>query len=151
MTVSIDSSGYRPRYANRALECGRAQIRAQCRHLATVVTVSGTIDAANIEKVSEYSRRIILAEMPFILDLSGVRSFDSKALSVLYAVDDACSTTGVEWALIPGDAVKRVLPEGVDGEPLFPTAASVPEALHYFADLISTRRQMMLPLLHKSA
>jgi len=36
-------------------------------------------------------------------------------------------------------------------EGLFPVAESVHEALHYFADAISARRRLLMPLLNKTA
>ena len=37
------------RYGNPAVECDGAELRAQCRHLAMVVTVSGVIDDDNFD------------------------------------------------------------------------------------------------------
>jgi anti-anti-sigma factor len=131
-------------------DCGGAQIRAQCRHLATVVTVNGAIDALNIDRVSEYSRHFILADRPFVLDLTGVQCLAAQGIHFLCRVDDDCRVAGVEWALIASPAVVRLL-EITHDEAAFPAADSVREALHRFADEISARRRLLLPLLTKTA
>jgi anti-anti-sigma factor len=152
MTATIDTAApaFMPRYGNPTFDCGGAQIRAQCRHLATVVTISGAIDAMNIDRVSEYSRRFILAENPFVLDLSGVTSFTGHGIPYLYRLDEDCRTVGVEWALVASHAVVQLLRIGND-EAMFPAAGSVREALHHFADVIFTRRRLLLAQLTKTA
>jgi anti-anti-sigma factor len=152
MTESIDTAGssFTPRYGSPAIDCGGAQVRAQCRHLATVVTVSGAIDAMNVERVSEYARHFVLPDKPIVLDLSGVDCLASQGIRLLYRIDDDCRAAGIEWALIASPAVSRVL-RITNDEGVFPGVGSVHEALHYFADAISARRRLLMPLLHKSA
>lgn len=134
-------------YGNPTFDCGGAQIRACCRQLATVVTVTGDIDVANLDRISEYTRRFILREKPFVLDLSNVNSFSSQCVSLLYTIDEGCFGAGVEWSLIVNEPVVRGLRVSGDGT-TFPTADSVPDALHHFADGIEERRRL-LPLLTK--
>lgn len=152
MTVLFDptASDSTRHHGNPVLECGGARMRAQCRHLATVVTVSGVIDGTNVDAVRDYSRRFILPDKPFILDLCGVDLLATQDSQFLYRIDEGCRTAGVEWALVPSPAVTRVLPVG-DDDATLPVAASVHEALHYFADDISARRRLLLPLLGKTA
>jgi anti-anti-sigma regulatory factor len=151
MTIrSIDSaSGTAFRYGNPALDCHGAQLRAHCRQLATVVTVSGDIDAMNVGQISQNVKRFVLAEKPFVLDLTGVTSFSPQSVSLLYAVDEAAYTEGVEWSLIADTAVLDAV-RGVAELAEFPLAVSVPEALHHFADENLERRRL-LPLLTKTA
>jgi anti-anti-sigma regulatory factor len=139
-----------PRHAQLPFDCNGAAVRAQCRHLATVVTISGAIDAGNVDQVIEYAQRFNLPDNPFVLDLSGLDSFAVQAVRLLHRVDDACSAAGLEWALIPSQAVSLTLL--VTGEDTsFLTAATVHEALHYFADANTARRRLLLPLLNKTA
>lgn len=134
-------------YGNPTFHCDGAGIRAHCRQLATVVTIAGHLDGANVERASEYTDRFILAEKPFVLDLSGVDSFTREAVSLLFAVDDVCTAAGVEWSMIASRAVEQTLRDaGIE----FPAAGSVPEALNHFADAMVARRQL-LPLLTKTA
>jgi anti-anti-sigma regulatory factor len=139
-----------PRHADRPFECGGAAVRAQCRHLATVVTVSGAVDTNNVDRVGEYARRFMLPDTPFVLDLSGVDSFAPHAVRLLHSIDAACSAAGLEWAVIPSQVVSLTLLVTHE-DATFPTAESVHEALHYFADATTARRHLLLPLLHKIA
>ena len=135
------------RYGNPAVECDGAELRAQCRHLAMVVTVSGVIDDDNFDRLTHKVRRLVLAEKPFALDLSDVTFLSARGVSLLYALDDECDLAGVEWALIASPAVLDVLRMLDDA---FPITVSVPEALHHFAEGTLARRRL-LPLLHKTA
>ncbi|GBE68104.1 sulfate transporter [Mycobacterium sp. MFM001] len=152
MTESLGTAGssFTPRYGSPAIDCAGAQVRAQCRHLATVVTISGAIDAMNVERVTEYSRHFVLSDKPIVLDLSGVDCLASEGIRLLYRIDDDCRTAGVEWALVASPAVSRVL-QITNDEGMFPVAESAHEALHYFADAIAARRRLLMPLLHKTA
>jgi anti-anti-sigma factor len=139
-----------PRHAQLPFDCNGAAVRAQCRHLATVVTISGAIDASNVDQVIEYAQRFNLPDKPFVLDLSGLDSFAAQAVRLLHRVDDACGAAGLEWALIPSQAVSlTLLLTGEDTS--FPTASTVHEALQYFADANTARRRLLLPLLTKTA
>jgi anti-anti-sigma factor len=142
VTSSDPVSNLGVRYGNPMFDCDGAKVRAQCRHLATVVTISGDIDDMNVDRLSQYIRRFTLPEKPLVLDLSQVNYLSAQSVSLLYTVDDDCSTAGVEWLLVPC--------EPVDDLASLPIAGSVPEALHHFADVIDARRQL-LPLLSKTA
>jgi anti-anti-sigma regulatory factor len=133
-------------YGNPTFDCAGAQIRGCCRQLATVVTINGDIDSVNVDRVTEYTRRLILSEKPFVLDLSAVNSFSPQCVSLLYTLDEGCFHAGVEWSLIASRPVVEALRIG--DRATFPMADSVPEALHHFADRIDERRRL-LPLLTK--
>jgi anti-anti-sigma factor len=138
------------RYGNPAFDCGGAQIRAHCRHLATVLTVHGEIDAVNVERISAYIRQCTRVKNALVLDLSGVNSFAPVGLSLLYILDDECRDAAVEWTLVASPAVMEVLRD-YDDETAFPIRRSVHEALHDLADAIVRRRQLLLPLIKKTA
>jgi anti-anti-sigma regulatory factor len=133
-----------------AFQCGGARIRIHCRRLATVVTIQGDVDASNIDRVGEYARRFILASSSLVLDLSGVNSVPAEAISFICSYDEDCRAAGVDWTLIAGDAVTELM-RGCDDEVVFPIARSVDEALHDFADASARRRQLLLPLIGKTA
>jgi anti-anti-sigma regulatory factor len=136
-------------YGNPAVECDGAQMRALCRQLATVVTVNGDVCDANLDRIGAYARRFVLMEKPFVLDMTGVNSFSPVCISLLYSLDEACDRAGVEWSVIASQQVMRTLRLSGERE-TFPTAGSVAEALHHFADSIGERRRL-LPLLTKTA
>ncbi|MCX2929526.1 anti-anti-sigma factor [Mycobacterium sp. CVI_P3] len=142
-------TSFTSRYGNPAVDYQGAHIRAHSRHMATVVAVSGRIDSANVDDVTGYAKRLILADMPFVLDLSGVSSFTPQSIRLLCDIDDICASVGVEWAVVASDAVNRRLRR--DSDVVFPVVGSVAEAEHEFDDAILNRRRMLLPLLSKSA
>lgn len=142
MTIAITRSA---RQTNWTVDCGGARVRAHCRHLATVVTIRGDIDAANADWVSRYVRRFILADNPVVLDISEVSHFAPAGVSLVDTFDEDCRAAGVEWTLVAGPGVGELL--GDD----FRVARSVHEALGNVADAIVSRRQLVLPLIKKTA
>ena len=146
MAIAIASD----RQANCTFDCDGAQVRAHYRHLATVVTIRGEIDAVNVDRVSEHVRRFILGQNPIVLDMSGVSHFSPAGVGLMNAVDEGCYAAGVGWTLIASPAVIELLGDGGDGAVL-PLACSVHEALRNLADAIVSRRQLVLPLVRKSA
>lgn len=147
ITSNTPASDHQFRYGNPAAVCDGASMRAHCRQLATVVTVKGDIDSGNFERIAAYVSRFIIPEKPFALDLSGVNSFTAQAVSLFYDIDERCGAEGVDWAVIASPAVAAELGPHDAGVPL---TASVPEALHHFAEGNLARRRL-LPLLTKSA
>jgi len=136
------------RYGNPAVEFAGAQVRSQCRQLATVVAVAGEISEKNVDQLIRHVTRSIISEKPYVLDLSAVTTFAPIAMSLLTAVDEACRRTGDEWMLIPSESVADTLRIG--SSVLYPIADSVPDALQCFSDVITERRRL-LPVLAKSA
>ena len=136
-------------YGNQAVDCNGAQMRALCRQLATVVTVTGDIDESNLDRIGSYARRFILTEKPFVLDLTGVNSLSPEGISLLHDIDENCELAGVEWAVVASQPVIRNLRLFGEGE-TFPIVDSVAEALHEFATSMGERRRL-LPLLTKTA
>ncbi|WP_102141336.1 STAS domain-containing protein [Mycobacterium hubeiense] len=137
-------------YGNPTFDCDGARLRAQCRQLATVVTVTGDIDDDNVDRVEAYARRFVLPEKPVILDLSGVNSLSGHGVSLFYAVDEECFDRGVEWSLIPSPQVRELL-RACGALDDFPIAGSVPEALYHFEEGIVARRRLLPLLIKKTA
>ncbi len=138
------------RPGNGAVDCGGAYIRAHCRHLATVVSIRGEVDAVNVDRVSEYIRRFVHGGNPVVFDLSGVNVFAMAGISLLHLVDEECRAAGVEWTLVASPAVIELLGDGCY-EDMFPFTRSVHEALRNLADAIVSRRQLVLPLIKRTA
>lgn len=150
MTTASTAIPARGVAATRATDCGGAWVRAHYRHLATVVAVRGRIDAANVDEISEHARRFILAKEPLVLDLSGVSSFSAPGIWLLCVLDGDCRAAGIEWTLVESPAVHELLRD-FDEEAKFPTSRSVDQALHTLAEALDRRRQLLLPLIKKSA
>lgn len=134
---------------NPSLDCGDAQVRAQCRHLGSVVTVTGRVTAANVSLVEQRVRRYVLSEKPVVLDLSGVEAFGPQGISLLRGVAAECDAKGVEFCVITDKQVSATL-RATSRHADFPTAGSVAEALKSFGDAVNARRRL-LPVLVKTA
>jgi anti-anti-sigma factor len=148
-TSTSSATNSRFRYGNPSVECNGAELHKQCRQLATVLTITGAIDEVNVGLVVAQAKGCIIAEKPFVLDLSGVTSFAAQGIELLDAIDEACYAAGDEWSLVISQPVSRTLRLcGVDD--VFPATASVPEALHHFSDVAGERRRI-LPIFTKSA
>src|ERR1700723_1248481 len=117
-------------YGNPAFDCCGAQIRACSRQLATVVTITGDLDEANLDQVSQYTRRFVLREKPVVLDLSEVRWAPPHIVSLLCDLDGACSAAGVDWSLIASQPVRRAV-RIFDDRVELPTVATVADALNH--------------------
>ena len=125
------------------IERDGVDVRAQSRHLATVLTISGDIDARNAARLSVYATALVPVGNALLLDLSGVAFFAAQSISVLIAVDDACHSAELPWALVTNHAVDRVLRISQDDD-ILPVASSVPDAMQYFVHLTRVRRQVPL-------
>ncbi len=153
MITAIAGSASNARQGNGTFDCSGAQIRAHCRHLATVVTIRGDIDAVNVDRVRECVRRFILGSNFVVLDVSGV-SYFASGISLLHRVDEDCRAAGVGWTLVASPTVVEVLGDSFDRDEygaMFPIALSAHDALHNLADAIVNRRELVLPLIAKSA
>ena len=141
-------TSFTSRYGNPARDFKGAHIWAHCRHGATVVAISGRVDAGNVERITESVLRAVASGSRLVLDLTGVTAFTPRATGLLTAVDERCMTAGVDWALVPSEAVTRRL--RADSAPL-PVIASVAQAEHQFDDEILRRRGGLLPFLRRTA
>lgn len=152
MTASIfKSSTVGPaRQMNPVFRCGGAEVRACSRHLATVVTIRGDITADNLARVAAHTQRFLLCDTPFILDLSELESVVPEGSALLAAIDDACTAADVEWALVTGSVADTLFDIAIRDR-MLPVVDSVADALHDFADARMARRDLLLPLLHRSA
>lgn len=141
-------TSFTSRYGNPAQDFKGAHVRAHCRHGATVVTVSGRVDAGNVDQVTESALRAIPVGSRLVLDLSGVTTFTPRAAALISAVDDRCLAVGVEWALVPSKAVSVRLRTTYGSLPVIDSVAA---AEHRFDDQVLRRRGVVLPLLRRTA
>ncbi|QLL08199.1 STAS domain-containing protein [Mycobacterium vicinigordonae] len=139
-----------PVRGNGTVECSGAFIRAHCRHLATVVTLRGEVDAVNVDQVSRHVRRFVDGTNPLVLDLSELTHFSTAGISLLCALDEECRAADVEWTVVTNPTCAALLGNDA-GESPFPVSRSVHQALRSLADAISWRRQSVLSLVKKSA
>ncbi len=86
------------RYGNLTIDRDGVDMRAQSRHLATVLTISGDIDTRNTARISSYARALVPLGTALLIDLSSVGFFAAQSISVLNAVEDACRHADLPWA-----------------------------------------------------
>lgn len=121
------------------------RMRVQCRHQATVVTISGDVDAVAGAGVQAFAVRFVRTGNALVLDLSGVEFFSARGISVLDAIDDVCRGAGVPLALVCSPIVSRVL-RLTDCDTAMPIASSVPAALRHLAASTEARRRFALAI-----
>jgi anti-anti-sigma factor len=113
---------------NCTVHCNGAQMRAHCRDQVTVVKVTGDIDATNLDRLYDYTRRFVGETPGFILDLSGVDFLCARGISVLNTLDNDCRTAGTHWAIVGSPFVRRLLRIG-DPSDALPAASSESQGL----------------------
>ena len=135
--------------AGRPVEISGAQVRARCHHVATVVTITGNVSVANLERIANYCARLILAGKPMVLDITGVQGSAASCIRLVKSLDAHCNKAGLELVAAAGGAVLDRLDSAVGGKVSIVTA--VPAALSYFTEALRARRQLLLPLFAKTA
>ena len=121
------------------IDCNGAQMRAHRRDQVTVVTVTGDIDAMNLDRFYDYTSRFIREAPDLILDLSEVEFICARGISVLITLDNQCRAVGTHWAIVGGLFVRRFLHIG-DPTDALPTATSERQALNTIAAQRQARR-----------
>jgi anti-anti-sigma factor len=124
--------GFAPHSGSCTVHCNGTQLRAHRRDQVTVVKVTGDIDAANIDRFYDYTRRFLREAPGLILDLSKVDFLCARSISVLITLDDECRTAGTHWAIVGGPFARRLLHIGEPTDAL-PTVISERQALNTIA------------------
>ena len=136
---NVATPGFTSHSGNCTVDCNGAQMRAHCRDQVMVVKVTGDIDATNIDRLYDYTRRFVRQTPGLILDLSGVDFVCARGISVLYTLDNDCRTAGTHWAIVGSPFVRRLLRIG-DPSDALPTASSERQGLN----AIDAKRQASL-------
>jgi anti-anti-sigma regulatory factor len=115
---------------NRAavIDCGGASVRADIDTDLTVITISGEIDAANVDDVSRHSFGLVPEGGALIVDLTGIDLIAIEGLCALFALHSRCARAHTKWTLIVDRAASRLLRVG-DPEKLLPAVGSAAEAV----------------------
>ncbi len=129
---NVATPGFTSHSRNCTVDCNGAQMRAHCRDQVTVMNVTGDIDATNIDRLYDYTRRFVRETPGLVLDLSGVDFLCARGISVLNTLDQECRTAGTYWAITGSPFVRRLLRIG-DPSDALPTASSERQALNTVA------------------
>ena len=93
-----------------------------------IVSAYGDIDTANAHTLVERSLADLTRCRGLILDLTQLEFFSAAGFSALHSISVTCARAGKNWALVPGDAVSRVL-RICDPDGLLPAVDDVSAAL----------------------
>ena len=93
-----------------------------------VIRAHGGIDASNADTLTEYTLGHLMRCRGLILDLRDLDFFGTEGFSALHRVSVCCARAGIGWAVVPGEAVSRVLRIG-DPQGLLPAASTVEAAM----------------------
>ncbi|WP_319454613.1 MULTISPECIES: STAS domain-containing protein [unclassified Mycobacterium] len=74
-----------------------------------LVTSDGEIDASNARGLAGYIEQVLAGKRRLIVDLRGLTFFGTPGFSALHYVNVTCSRRDVNWVLVPGAEVSRML------------------------------------------
>jgi anti-anti-sigma factor len=111
------------------ITCRTADFAARWLHPSVViVSAYGELDAANAQDFVTYALRHADAVQRLVIDLEGVDFFGTAGFSALHTLNARCAAGGAEWAMVPSNAVTRLL-QICDPDATLPVAPSVEAAL----------------------
>jgi len=117
-----------PHRGSTSFDSRLARIRAKTDTGLTLISISGEIDASNVDDVSHHVRELASDCGALIVDLAEVNFIALDGLHALIALNNQCAPTGTTWALIASHAVNQLLQVG-DHDTRFPAVGSATEAL----------------------
>ena len=109
----------------------RDRIRLTHEHVGSsilVVTVDGEIDAANALSLSKYVEPWLETTSRVIVDLGTLGFFGTQAFSILHRLNVMCSRHNVNWVVVSGPEVDRLL-RICDPDGGLPVAATLDDAI----------------------
>jgi anti-anti-sigma factor len=93
-----------------------------------LVTADGELDACNAWDLADYVERVVDAKRRLIVDVRGLSFFGTQGFSSLHHINVACSRTEVNWVVVPGSEVSRLL-RICDPERALPIAETLDSAI----------------------
>jgi anti-anti-sigma factor len=113
---------------NKLIDCGGAWLCPYLQGGATIVQIGGEIDACNGDQLSEIVFRYAATVSALVVDATAVDFCSLKGLRDLLELDQLCHDSGIQWALIAGGPLRRLL-EVTGVKSTLPVADSVSAAL----------------------
>ncbi len=97
--------------------CGRATLAVRRpSETCVAVAVIGDVDATNARALGRYVENHTHLSKQLVLDLRGVDFFGTQAFTALYYINVFCARSDVDWLIVGGPPVRRLLsicdPEG---------------------------------------
>jgi anti-anti-sigma factor len=119
--VGVDAA-----FPSQPWECHTARVNADWGPSGPVITVRGELDASNAGQLADYAQRCATHSKTLILDLTGVEFFGTAGFSALHTINVRCASVDVRWAVVPSQAVSRLL-RICDPDNALPIAESTPD------------------------
>ncbi|MET0896294.1 MAG: STAS domain-containing protein [Mycobacterium sp.] len=117
-----------PASAQQSVRCGRATFELHRRTPTRVeITVAGDVDAVNGRALGGYAERHTGTSQQLILNLQAVDFFGSQGFTALYYISVHCTRSDVDWMILAGPPVRRLLAICDPGNEL-PVAADIDTA-----------------------
>lgn len=93
-----------------------------------LVSVSASVDASNATDICTKIERRTAGYRQMVLDLSEVEFFGTAGYTLLHRLHFRCNAEGVDWVLVAGPEVQRLL-RVCDPDGMLPTAANIVSAV----------------------
>ncbi len=93
-----------------------------------LIAAAGEVDASNAGDMLGYVEDNVSGYQQLVIDLSKLDFFATDGFSALHTLTVRCSRRGIDWVLVPGPAVARVL-RVCDPEGLVTTAGNIVSAV----------------------
>src|ERR1700740_2040923 len=103
-----------------------ARFSAEWGPSLVVITAHGELDASNANRLVDYVQSCTAHSKSLIVNLSGLEFFGTAGFSALHTINVRCAGADVRWAVVPSEAVSRLL-RICDPDNALPLATSVPE------------------------
>lgn len=128
------------------IDCAGARLCVDARGLATVLHVSGEIDASNADLVARVIRRFSRSKAPLVLDLYRLDFLDVAGLRALITLNHENQQAKLQCNVVTGPTLRRLTRVVADHG--LPLVDSVPEALQLLEEAqrnASTTRGVDIP------
>lgn len=116
-----------PRSANTPTEPDLVRAR-ELSATTVLIAAFGEIDAASAGALSARIEDHLGGYRQLVLDLSRLEFFGTAGYSVLHRVHSRCARAGVDWVLVPGPEVERLL-RVCDPDGILPSAPNIVSAV----------------------
>ncbi|GFG51746.1 STAS domain-containing protein [Mycolicibacterium agri] len=97
-----------------------------------MITAIGDLDASNAAEFVDYALQDVERTKRLTLDLTGVDFFATAGFSALHTLNVRCASAGVQWVLVPSNAVRRLM-QICDPDSTLPVANTMSAALRLLA------------------
>lgn len=125
-----------------------ASVSLHSRGHATVIAVTGEIDASNADFLITVLRGFAAQKASLVLDLSDLVFFGAQGLRVLSDFDEQCRRAGIVWALVPPEMLRRMM-QVIDIGQRLPVSNSADDAVKSLERPSTSSERSALPCVAK--